>query len=214
MSSLTNYLKVTLFGIAIIFYIAFSMNFWFIFFPIAIIVNIILIFKTIQEKYVYDFKFWIDSLNILDAALIIAYIISLSMYLYSKGLYEIYNLINIISFVIYIFNHSLKEKDLMKKSKYALPYVNFNDKPKNILNRINNILQYDLDSDDILMLKELLENDITIYNFDDDEKKNSAYRLTHHKFALKSVKNNEMPYTISIDEQLIPYLNQMNINQD
>ena len=50
MSSLVNYLKVALFGMGVIFFIAFNMNFWFLFFPLAIVVEIILIFRTIQEK--------------------------------------------------------------------------------------------------------------------------------------------------------------------
>jgi hypothetical protein len=201
-----NYLKVSLFGIGLFFFIAFGMDYWLLFFPLAIIANIILISKTIQEKYLYDLKFWFGMMNIIDAVIVIAYVISLSLYLTSKQYFEIYNLINLFSFGAYMLNHSSKEEYLSKRSKFALPYVDFNESPKNIKNKIYNIFKYNLLEDDIEMLRELLEKDITIDSYDDDYKKHSAYILTYHQFALKN--NQETPYQLTINKKIIPYISE------
>ena len=77
MSAILDYLieplLILLLFIAFILLFIVGIVFWYVAFPILIIVTTVRTFNRTQEKYKYDLKFWIESLNILDFLLIITH---------------------------------------------------------------------------------------------------------------------------------------------
>lgn len=206
---LVETLLIILLFIAFILYFTIGVSFWYACYPIFTIIYLVKYFNRTQEKNKYDLKFWIESLNILDAILIITYIISLSLYFAFTDLKYLCFYINIGSFVIYLINNQIKSEYFARHSIFALPYVDFNQNKKFIINKINGIVKYDLWQDDIELIKQLKDNEEMAFYYNDsnnEELKNSIYRLTRCQFVTKKeVDNNK--YIISINEKLVPYLN-------
>ena len=201
---------ILLFIIALILFFTIGISFWYAFYPIITIIFYIDKFNKTQEKYKYDLRFWIESLNVIDVALLIAYIISLSLYFAFTEFKELCYYINIGSFVVYIFNNNLIKSDyFVMHSTFALPYVDFTKNKRYIIGKIRDIIKNDLHPEDIELLSYLKTNSITIHTYDNDELRNSAYRLVHHQFAIKHVID-ENAYSISINEKLLPYLGDNN----
>lgn len=205
---------ILLFIIALILFFTIGISFWYAFYPIITIIFYIDKFNKTQEKYKYDLRFWIESLNVIDVALLIAYIISLSLYFAFTEFKELCYYINIGSFVVYIFNNNLIKSDyFVMHSTFALPYVDFTKNKRYIIGKIRDIIKYDLHPEDLELLSELKINPITIHIYDNDELRNSAARLTYHQFTIKNIID-ESVYSISINKELLPYLNKGDNNEN
>lgn len=204
-----NTLLIILFIIAVVLFFIIGVSFWYVCYPVFTIIYYIKTFNETQEKYKYDLKFWIESLNLLDLTLIISYMISLSLFLVFTGFKHLCFYINIGSFVAYLLNNEIKSKYFAQHSIAALPYVDFTQNKRFIERKIKDIVKYDLHPEDIELLSYLKTNSITIHTYDNDELRNSAYRLVHHQFAIKHVID-ENAYSISINEKLLPYLGDNN----
>lgn len=210
MSAILDYLieplLILLLFIAFILLFIVGIVFWYVAFPILIIVTTARTFNRTQEKYKYNLKFWIESLNILDFLLIITYILSLGLYFITNDARQLCLYLNIGTFVGFVFNQSTVKQDyFVSKSKFALSYVDFSESKRFIKNKIYDIMKYDLHPGDIELLSDLKTNPITVHSYDEDEFKNSASRLVHHQFAIKNIIN-ENDYSISINNKLLPYL--------
>lgn len=204
---MTDYLIETslilLFIIALILFFVIGLSFWYVCYPIFTIVYLIKNFNKTQEKHKYDLKFWIESLNIIDAALIIAYIISLSLYFTFTDFKHLCFYINIGSFVLYLINNEFKSKYFSSHSIFALPYVDFTKDKRYIIGKINDIIKYDLHPEDLKLLSNIKTTPVIVHS--NDEFRNSAYRLVHHQFAIRYIID-ENTYSISINNELLPYL--------
>jgi hypothetical protein len=209
MSALLNYiiesLLMLLLFIALILFFTIGVSFWYVCYPIFIIIYYIKNFNKTQEKYKYDLKFWIESLNILDAVLVISYIISLSLYFAFTEFKYLCFYINIGSFVLYLLNNESKSRYFVNHSIFALPYVDFTKNKRYIIGKIKDIIKYDLYPEDIELLSDLKTNSVTVHTYDNDELRNSASRLAYHQFAIKHVID-DSTYSISINNELLPYL--------
>lgn len=205
MNYLIETLLIVLIIIALFLYFTIGISFWYACYPIFTIVYLIKNFNNTQEKHKYNLKFWIESLNILDAILIITYIISLSLYFVFTDLKYLCFYINIASFVAYLVNNEIKSKYFYRHSIFALPYVDFKKNNKYIRSKIKDIIKYDLHPEDIELLSDLKTNSVTVHTYDNDEFRNSAYRLIKHQFAIKNIID-ENDYSININNELLPYL--------
>ena len=203
---LINTLLALVLVVTLILFFMIGTIFWYAFLPIISILNKIRIFNKTQDQYKYDLRFWIESLNILDALLVITYIISLSLYFISAELREFCLYLNIGSFILCIFNSTTKSDYFANRSIFALPYVDFNQKPKFIVSKINDIARYDLFTEDIEILKGLKYDDIKTNKFDENENfRNSIYRLTRCQFVIKK-EIDDTSYILSINKKILPYL--------
>lgn len=203
MNYLIETLLIVLIIIALFLYFTIGISFWYACYPIFTIVYLIKNYNNTQEEHKYNLKFWIESLNILDAILIITYMISLSLYFVFTDLKYLCFYINIGSFVLYLINNEIKSKYFSSHSIFALPYVDFTKNKRYIIGKIKDIIKYDLHPEDLKLLSELKTTPVTVHP--NDEFRNSAYRLIHHQFAIKHIID-ENTYYISINNELLPYL--------
>lgn len=209
MSAILDYLieslLMLLLFIALVLFFIIGVSFWYACYPIFLIIYYIKKFNNTQEKHKYDLKFWIESLNIIDAILVISYIISLSLYFAFTDFKEWCFYINIGSLVVYLLNNEIKSEYFVRHSTFALPYVDFTKNKRYIIGKIKDIIKYDLHPEDIELLSDLKTNSVTVHSYDKEEFKNSVYRLTYHQFAIKHIID-ENDYSISINNELLTYL--------